>query len=121
MAHAVHGFVAELQPPLLWPARELAHYAHERDGPDAPRAWAVNHSEGASGRLLHPEVFQKPPPCAKLSLSARCSFVPVSRVLPQERGSRMLPKGQRQHQLVLFELGSWLVGHLPLSPYLPWA
>ena len=121
MAHAVHVFVAELQPPMWRPARELVRCVHEQDGPDAPRAWSVDHSEGASGRLLHPEVFQKRPPCAKLSLSAKCSFVPVSRVPLQERGSRMLPTGQRQHRPVLFELGSWLVGRLPLSPHLPQA
>ena len=109
MAHAVHVFVAELQPPLLWPARELVHDVHERDGPDAPPAWSVGHSEGASGRLLHPEVFQKPPPYAKLSPSAMCSFVPVSRVPLQGWGSRMLPTRQRQDRRLLFELGPWIV------------
>ena len=53
----------------------------------------------------------EPLPCAKLSLSARCSFVPVSRVPPQGWGSRTLPTRQRQHQRVLFELGSWSVNH----------
>ena len=111
MAHAAHAFAAELRPPLLQSARESVRCVHEQYGPDAPRAWSVGHSEGASGRLLHPEVSQKPSPYAKLSPSAMCSFVPVSRVPPQGWGSRMLPTRQRQHQRVLFELGPWFVNH----------